>query len=253
MAIHFDPAWVCAVLLCALRVGAALGLTPILQSMGLPVRVRAMLVLAFSLLLAGSVPGAGTAALPDLGGLIAAACRELALGALMGFGIHTAFAAFAFAGNALDIQSGFNIANAIDPITHSQSPLLATLLSMVGLALLFATDMHHALLRALAWSLEQIPPGAAFTLPGPMVLARQFGTVFALGLVLAAPVLFCLFLLEVALAVLSRNLPQMNIFVLSAPVKIAAALFVLGLCGRHIQHLGAQIFERMLAFWNGAL
>lgn len=253
MTLDFNVAWVTAVLLCAMRLSALLVLTPVLQSMGMPVRVRLILILTLSLSLVSGMGLAPAVAMTDITAVIGAAINELLIGALMAFGIFTAFAAFHFAGSALDLQIGFNIANIFDPVTKSQSPLLASLFGMLAVMLFFTMDAHHAVLRGVAYSLERVPLGAAMAMPEPALVVRQFGTLFTFGLMLAAPLLFCLFLLELALAVLSRNLQQMNIFILSAPIKIAVGLVFLAMSAGHIGTVSKQIFDGIFTFWEAVL
>lgn len=253
MTLNFHATWLTAVLLCSLRLSALLFMTPILQAMGLPARVRVIFVLALSAMLVTGLQLAPVNPVGDVPALVGAGINELMLGALMAFGIFAAFAAFNFAGNALDLQIGFNIANAFDPVTRSQSPLLASLLALVAVALFFAVDAHHAVMRGFAYSLERIPLGSPMVQPDPALLIKQFGTIFSLGLMLAAPVLFVLFLLELALAVLSRNLQQMNIFFLAAPVKIAVGLIVMVATASHIGIVAEKIFNGVFTFWDAVL
>lgn len=253
MSLDFNVTWVTAVLLCAMRLSALLLATPLLEAMSLPAQVRVVLILALSLSLVSGLQLTPASAVTDLPALIGACINELLVGAFMAFGIFCAFAAFSFAGNALDLQIGFNIANAYDPVTRSQSPLLAKLLGMLAVMLFFAMEGHHALLRGFAWSLERIPLGVPMSLPEPALLVRQFGTVFSFGLLLAAPLLFCLFMVELALAVLSRNLQQMNIFILSAPIKIAIGLIFLAVSASHIGTVSKKIFDAIFVFWDGAI
>jgi len=245
--------WVTAVLLCSLRLSALLLMTPIWQAMNLPVRVRVLLVLTLAVSLVAGMRLSPVHAPTDLFALLKAGAGEVLVGGLMSFGIFVAFGAFSFAGNVLDLQIGFNIANIFDPLTRSHSPLIAALFGMVALALFFTMDAHHMLLRGLAYSLEQVPLGQMLELPGPAVLARQFGTVFSLGLMLAAPPLFCLFLVEICLAVLSRNLPQLNIFLFSVPVKIAVGMAVLAYVSGHFGSVTAKVFGTMFGFWEDVL
>jgi flagellar biosynthetic protein FliR len=253
MTLDFNMTWVTAVLLCSLRLSALLLLTPILQALGLPVRIRVLLILLLSLTLVSSMHLVPAKLPSDLPSLFAAGANELMVGALMAFGIFVAFAAFSFAGNALDLQIGFSIANIYDSTTRSQSPLIAALFGMTAVALFFTMDAHHTVLRGVAYSLERIPLGAAMDAPSPAVLAREFGSVFTLGLMLAAPALFCLFLVELCLAVLSRNLPQLNIFMLSIPLKIAIGLSILAYVAGHFGAVASKAFAGIFTFWERAL
>ncbi|MFZ6756307.1 flagellar biosynthetic protein FliR [Undibacterium sp. Ji50W] len=248
-----SASWVTAVLLCSLRLAALLLMTPIWQALGLPMRIRVILVATLAFSLVSGMQLTPAAVPTDLFGLVMAGLGEVMLGALMAFGIFVAFAAFSFAGNCLDLQIGFNIANIFDPTTRSHAPLIAALFGMVALALFFTMDAHHTLLRGLAYSFEKIPLGQMLELPPPMLLARQFGTVFSYGLMLAAPPFFCLFLVEIGLAVLSRNLQQLNIFMLSVPIKIAVGLAVLAYVSGHFASVATKAFGSLFGFWEDML
>ncbi|MES2933132.1 MAG: flagellar biosynthetic protein FliR [Pseudomonadota bacterium] len=253
MTLEFNATWVTAVLLCSLRLSALLLLAPFLQVSGLPIQIRALLIMLLATSLVVSIRLAPYMIPTDLPQLFAAGFNELAIGALMSLGIFVAFAAFSFAGNLLDLQMGFSIANVLDPITRSQSPLIAALFGLVAAALFFTMDAHHTLLRGIAYSLERMPIGTAMLWPTPADLMRQFGSVFTLGLMLAAPPLFCLFMVEVCLAVLSRNLPQMNIFTLSVPVKIAIGLSVMAYVSAHFGAVATKVFGGVFTFWERVL
>lgn len=253
MVIDVDIRWLVALLLCSLRISAVLMLAPILSAIGVPSRIRIVLTLALAL---GLVTGLHLPYhhLPtDISPLLGMAVQEIVLGAVLAFGIFAAFAAFHFAGSALDIQIGFNIANVFDPVTHSQAPLLASLFSLVAALLFFLLEGHHALIRGIAWSLERVPLGMAFPVSDPALIIRQFGTLFGFGLLLAAPVLFVLFLVEISLGVLSRTLPQLNLFLLSPPIKIVIGLCVLASVAGQFQTVASKIFGGLFHYWEAIL
>jgi len=250
MNLEFKLDWVLTFLLCSIRLSGLLLSAPFLQVLGLPMRLRAFLVLAISACLVSSAELGPVDLALDVGPLIALAVSELAIGALMSFALFIAFAAFAFAGNALDLQIGFNIANLFDPITRRYSPLIASTFGMVAVALFFSMDVHHAMLRGFAYSLEKLPLGSLFTVPEPMLLARQFGTIFTLGVLLAAPTLFCLFLVETAISVVSRNLQQMNVLLLSTPIKIVVGMWVLAYSAGRMGPVAEKIFDSVFLFWE---
>lgn len=109
----------------------------------------------------------------------------------------------------------------------------------------------------MAYSLERIPLGSPAPLPdaAPLatLVARQFGVVFTLGLALAAPVLFCLFLVELAMAVLARNLQQLNVFVLAMPVKIVIGLTLLAVLAPQFADVARRTFDTIFSFWEAVL
>ncbi len=255
MPLIFDVgmAWVEAILLCSLRLGAMLLMTPIIDGFGIPARIRVFIVLALSFTLVSSLPSGSTLPSTELWPFITAAAGELATGALLGFGALSAFAVFSFAGNLLDQQLGFGLANVFDPMTRSQSPLIASMFGFLAVVMFFTVDAHHALLRGFAYSLEEVPLGSGFHAFAPDMLVHQFGLIFSYGLLLAAPVFFCVYLVELGLAVISRNLPQMNIFMISMPVKIVCGLLLLSLLMPRLGPLFDKIYGSIFYFWKGVL
>src|SRR6185436_21069088 len=121
------------------------------------------------------------------------------------FGVFTAFAALLFGGRLLDIQIGFGIANVFDPVTRTQGPLVGTALNLMAIAVFFAIDGHHMLIRGLAYSLAQFPPGRPLSELNGAAVVAQFGVVFAYGLMIVAPAVIVLLLLDVGLAIAART------------------------------------------------
>src|SRR5262249_47188713 len=140
-----------------------------------------------------------------------------------------------------------------DPVTRRQAPVLATGFDLLAITAFFAIDGHHALVRGVAYSLQQLPPGS-FMASLPLVsVAKQFGLMFSLGIALVAPVVFCVFLSEIGLAMVSRVMQQMNIFVLGIPVKILVGLSVLVLSMAYIAPLMGKIFLSIFGYWEEVL
>lgn len=244
-----------AAVLLSLRLGAVLLLTPMLYAMSMPATVRVLLIVGLSACLALGLPGAsapvaGLASAP--GQLIAAAFTELALGATMALSILAAFAAFSLAGRLLDVQIGFGMAQVLDPATSQPIPLLTSAFNQIGVLVFFLVNGHHALMRGVAYSLERFPLGRPWPLEAtaPFVL-KQVGGLFSLGLALAAPVVVCLLLVELALGVVSRNLPQMNMFVIGIPVKIVVGLVALSFWFGGMGETMSRVYESIYRTWDG--
>ncbi|UGQ47984.1 flagellar biosynthetic protein FliR [Massilia endophytica] len=245
--------WIVAVLLCATRIGIVLQLTPLLSGFGVPVRIKVALVLAISAACVSRLAPPASAAPADLAGLALALVAELGNGALFAYGVSAAFGAVAFAGKVLDIQSGFGLGNVFDPVTRSQAPLLGAILGQLSIVVFFLSDAHHTLLRGLRFSLEQLPLGQALQIADPGLLVAQFGTIFSLGLVLAGPVAFLLFLLDIGLAVVSRTMPQMNVLMLGTPLKAGLSLGMLAALGPQLGPVLQRIFAALFNFWTALL
>ncbi|HHY93641.1 MAG TPA: flagellar type III secretion system protein FliR [Firmicutes bacterium] len=152
--------------------------------------------------------------------LILAAVRELAWGALAGFAASLCFAAVQLAGYYLDFELGLGIANVIDPTFGAPVPVAGTFLYLLALVAFLSVDGHHLILAALIRSFQVIPPGSAvLAARGGQGLVAEAGSMFLLGAQLAAPLVIPMFLANVALGLVSRTVPQMNVFVVGLPLK----------------------------------
>jgi flagellar biosynthetic protein FliR len=187
------------------------------------------------------------------GQLAIAATTEVAVGGIMALGMLAAFGAFSVAGKLIDVQSGLGLGGVYDPVTRGGAPLFATLFNLVGVATFFALDGHHALLRGVAYSLAQLPPGAGLSLDDATPLLRLVGLMFELGVALIAPVMLCLLLVEIVLAVSARVLPQMNVFVVAAPVKLIAAMAVLASAAPALGPAVTRVHAAIFRFWEQVL
>jgi flagellar biosynthesis protein FliR len=252
MQINVDAAWALAVFYVWLRLSCVFLLAPVPMVQGTPAVVRVLFTLALAALL---VTGGGVRpALPSFsaGQVLLGAIGEMVVGLTLAFGVFAAFGAFAMAGKILDVQSGFGLGVVYDPVTRAGAPMFATILNMTGVALFFALDGHHALLRGLAFSLRRSAPGAGLELSADAAVA-QFGLVFSYGIALIIPVILCLLLLELALAVASRTLPQMNVFVVSIPLKLVAALVVFAISAPTLGPAMERIYRSIFTYWESVL
>lgn len=241
--------WVANVLLLSVRLAALLLVTPLLQALPVPGTVRVLLVLALAAAIALPLPPVALAG--GLGALFAALLQEAAVGATLGLGVSMAFAGFALAGRLLDVQVGFGIGQVFDPQTRSQVPVLSAAFGLAGVLLFFLVNGHHALMRGVAYSLERVPPGRPWA-PGADAAAvlQQAAGLFTLGFALAAPVVLFLLLVEFALGVIARNLPQVNIFVLGLPVKVLAGLLALALWAGGMGEAAHRIYREIYRGWS---
>jgi len=250
MTLSLETAWILTVLLVALRFGAVILLTPVFAAGGVPTNVRVLFVLALSAVV---VAGLGTTLTVPMtvAALTKAAIGELIIGAVMAFGVFTAFGAFMLAGRIADMQLGFGVANLIDPATRTQAPLLGTFLNLLAVALFFAIDGHHLLLRGLAFSVQHIPPGVSWEHINTANVVAQFGAMFSYALVLVAPTMFVILLIDVVIAVIARTMPQVNVFIVSLPLKIFVGLAIFALTINFLSPVVGRIFGKLFEFWHG--
>lgn len=254
----FDKFWamqayLLSAFLLSIRLSAVFLATPIWSSSQMPITVRLLFLLLLSLALAlGLSPQqAGSIDLTDFFSLLFAIASELALGVLLSLGIVMAFGAISVAGRLLDIQIGFGIGQVFDPISRQQLPMLTTVFNQLAIVLFFSLNGHHALLRGLALSVEYFPLGRAWPIRASYTaIVKQVGALFSLGFSLAAPIVFCLLLIELALGVIARNLPQMNMFTMGIPVKIVLGLAALAMWHSGFGAVMSRTYASIYAGWG---
>jgi flagellar biosynthetic protein FliR len=247
---EIGTAWLGFVALLALRIAATFAMTPVLYAVPLPASVRVLLVLSLSVALASGI-SLPTGSETDWDSFLTAAIAELALGATLGLGILLAFGAFVVAGQLLDVQLGFGIAQVIDPVTARPVPILTSAFQYLAIVVFFLLNGHHALLRGIRYSVERFPVGAPWSLVNAVEpLMKQATGLFSLGFALAAPVVFCILLVEFVLGVVGRNLPQMNMFAMGIPVKIVVGLIALSLWFSGIGGVMTRVYASIATTWD---
>jgi flagellar biosynthetic protein FliR len=252
MSLRFDEAWMIATVLLWVRLGVLFFVSPIVSAARVPATVAVLFTLALSGLLAMTFQ---SHAVPSPGGLgfAVAVFGEVFVGALLGFALQCAFAAFSMAGQLLDVQMGFGMGAIFDPVTRSNTPVLGSLLSLFAVALFFAVDGHHAFVRGIAFSVTSLPPGSAPRGASLTDVLRPVGAMFTSAVAVIGPVLFLLLLVELVTMIASRVLPQMNVFFVAIPAKILLGLAALATSSAFIGPVMARAYVEIFRFWDGAL
>lgn len=252
-AIALETTWIAAVVLLSLRLAAVFLMTPILAAGAVPAPVRVLLILSLAAALVASLPVAATATtVPSgVGALVRAALTEVALGATLALGIQLAFAAASMAGEMLGVQIGFGLGQAIDPSSSAAVPLLSSAYSQLAIILFFLVNGHHALLRGIAYSLSRFPLGQPWPLEAALApTLRQIAGLFTLGFALAAPVVVSILLVDMALGVVARHLPQLNMLTLGIPIKIVVGLIALSLWFGRMGGVMTRVYEGIYRSWD---
>jgi flagellar biosynthetic protein FliR len=181
-----------------------------------------------------------------------AALGELVIGASLSFGFLAAYAATQVAGRVLDIQIGFGVAAVLNPAVQGFGSLLGSAFGMIAVAAFLGMNGHHVLIQALALSAQNVPPGAvSYTLDWAAVF-KQSGVMFTFGAALAAPVMLALLLTDIAMAVLARSMPLLNVFVLSFSVKIVLGLTGLAASIKLAEPLLRALYGTTFEYWERA-
>ncbi len=216
-------------LLVLARVGPLFVLAPIFSAKMIPARAKGIVAVALAI---GLAPLAlrGQQVPSDVWELAGLAVKEVFVGLAFAFALATLGAAVASAGAFLDTFIGFTFGSLVDPITGTQSGQMAQLYSLVGVAILVAIGGEEWIIQGLARTYEVMPllatPSLAALTAGAL---DAFVGIFRAALEIAAPVAIALVLTDVAFGMVSRTVPQMNVFAVGFPAKILVGLLIAGL------------------------
>jgi flagellar biosynthesis protein FliR len=198
-------------LLMSLRLAPAFSFAPPFTYVRAPAIVRVMLSIGLAAWIAIPHQNDISAITLDVGRFVSAAGTELMLGVALTLSLQLAFAALLTVGRTIDFQVGFGLAVLADPTLRTQMPLIGTLFAYAAGAVFFATAGPSDMLAVWHASLERVPIGAFSNSVDLPALSAYISAAFALSLGLAGGVLLALFLTDIAIAFLSRTLPQMNV------------------------------------------
>ena len=212
-------AWIAAFFFPLVRVLALLMAAPPFSNTALRSRTRLMIGLAVTLAIAPSLAEFPAIDPVSAAGLLVIA-QQIMIGFAMGFSMRLVFSAIDLAGNSISMQMGLGFATAYDPQSASQTGVLSELLGMISLLLFVGVNGHLMVLATLAHSFTVIPIG---TFPAPeswLNVARAVGFVFSSGLLLALPIVTILLITNIALGILGRVAPQLNLMAIGFPITI---------------------------------
>ncbi|MFW6381404.1 MAG: flagellar biosynthetic protein FliR [Bacillota bacterium] len=154
--------------------------------------------------------------------------RELAVGLTIGLLTYLVFAAFQLAGQFIDLRMGFRMANIVDPMRGTSSPLVGQLKNVLATLVFLSLNGHHILIEGLHRSFAIIPPGGMSVSSGFWeLLFRRSADVFIIAFKVALPIMGTIFIADIIFAFLARSIPQMNIFIVGFPVKIFVGILFL--------------------------
>lgn len=209
------------------RVGTLMMLLPGLGEQTLLPRMRLSIGLALTLILLPVVrpllpSSAGPAVI--MGTLIG----EIAAGLVLGLSARMVMAALQTAGNVVASQIGLSYAMTVDPTAGTQEAAIGNFLVLLGVTLIFATDLHHLAIAAIGDSYRLLPPGAV---PDSADAARLGVTAvargFSLAMKIAAPFVAFALLFNLGLGVLARMMPQLQVFFLALPASVLIGMLIL--------------------------
>lgn len=254
MNLSIPEAQLMALLLCSTRLAAWMLIAPPIATAGVPRQVRVMLAVAIALPVVPTAQAHAPA--PELAPIINGLVLQIVIGAGLGFVTRLIFSAIEGAGSLLDFAGGFSAAYAYDPFTQSSNAVLGRFYGMLASVLLFASNAHLVIFQGILRTFTAIPIDTGIRLSTlSSTLTHGLSSMFIATLQVAAPLMAVLFLADVALGIISRISPQLNVFQLSFPFKIILTLGLIGLSfallPRVITQLANDSARLMTGFGSG--
>jgi flagellar biosynthetic protein FliR len=226
--VSFLPALAAAFLLVFARVGTMLMLLPGLGELSVPVRLRLTVALVLAAVILPLHRSEYQIDLRAMGPVLQMLGQEILVGVLLGMTARLTISSLQVAGSVVAQQLGLGFVTAVDPTQGQQGVIVGNFLTLLGVTLLFATNLHHLVIAALDDSYSLFRPGEV-PLTGDMaaLITQTISGAFKVGIQLSAPFVVFGLLFNLALGLLSRLMPQMQVYFVGMPLSILAGLLIL--------------------------
>jgi flagellar biosynthetic protein FliR len=205
------------------RLSAFFIIAPVFSVRNVPVQFKIGLSVSLAIIAFSVIPIGSPIEIDSMFFLLV--LKEILIGLSLGFIAYLFFTAVQVSGSFIDIQMGFGIANVIDPQTGAQSPLMGNFKFIFAVLLFLSFNGHHMMIDAIIGSYKWLPmdqtwPNVFGSERLVEFLIMSFTTMFVFAFQMAAPIVGALFLTDLAMGMVSRAVPQVNIFILGLPLKI---------------------------------
>lgn len=235
-------------LLIFVRITSFFLIAPLFSRRGVPVQLK--IGLAFFLALFAFSSSAGDDSILLDGHYLFLIIKEVFIGLALGFTAALLLYAVQVAGAFIDFQMGFAIANVMDPQTGAQVPIIGHFQYTLALLFLLVVDGHHLMLDGVMTSFQLVPVETiSFSLENGEVgwfITTLFLQMFLIAMQMALPVVGALFLVDVALGILAKTVPQLNIFAVGFPLKIFAGFIMLILAMPVFFYVLQSLFKKIM-------
>ncbi|HVZ99268.1 MAG TPA: flagellar biosynthetic protein FliR [Caulobacterales bacterium] len=212
------------------RVGAMVMLLPGFGEPAIPARVRLSFALLLAAVLAPTLAERMPAPPEASWGMAGAIIGETVIGVMLGGAARLLVTALATAGQAMGLELGLSFAQTADPTMTQSGQIMAVFLGLMGLALIFATGLDHMFIAGIVGSYDLVAPGAPPPIgDGAQLALEAVSTSFRVGFQIAMPVIAAGLIFRVGLGVLSRLIPQIQVFFVALPLQVMGGFVVIAL------------------------
>jgi flagellar biosynthesis protein FliR len=233
-------AWLAAFLFPLTRILGLIASAPMFGNAAVPVSVKVSLGALMTLIVAPTLPAMPPVDPGSWQGMLIMA-QQLVVGLAMGFAMRLVFAAIELAGEVSSLTMGLGFATFFDPSTSGRSSAISQFLALVATMAFLAVNAHLALLSALVESFASLPIGGSLMDGGgSLELARWGARVFSAGLQISLPIVAALLVTNIAMGILTRAAPQLNLFGIGFPITLGVGLLSISLA---LPYLGTPIIN----------
>jgi flagellar biosynthetic protein FliR len=229
-----------------LRVSAILFSLPMIDSTSVPTIFKIGMAFTISIVIFPIIKNTVAVDNLSLYYFVIGAIGEIVLGLIIGFSIRLIFAGIQLGGQTAGNQMGFGLARVIDPVSGSESNAMSQFYNITAILLFFAINAHHIFLRGIIDSFTIIQV-QKFIFGNATIthISKIFGGMFVIAVKIGGPLIVALLLTSVALGLVARTVPQMNIFIVALPVKILGGMIFLGFCIPYLRYFIDKTFNSL--------
>ncbi len=231
-----------------LRIGAFLIVMPVIGASFVPTRVRILLAIVLTMVIAPVTPSPPSLDVLSAAGLVTV-IQEIAIGIVMGFLVQLVFDAIALGGQVISLGMGLGFAVFIDKTNGVNTPVLGQLFLMLGMLVFLAIDGHLTLIQLLAQSFQTLPIGdAGLSLPLLSDVLAWTANLFIFALKIALPAITAILVVNLSFGVMSRAAPTLNLFAVGFPITMLLGFLVIFLnMGVLVESISIFLDQSMLA------
>ncbi|MGH1350387.1 MAG: flagellar biosynthetic protein FliR [Methyloligellaceae bacterium] len=203
------------------RVGTMIMVIPGIGDRAVPIRIRLTFALGLTLILYPTLTGKLPTMPPEISMLLVHLIYEVIIGIALAFSVRLIIAGLHAAGEVIAVQTGLAFAQSVDPSQGIQGTLVSNFMSLLSVTLIFAADLHHILLQTIVDSYTLFPVGNLYPAEDFLQVAiRTLANAFRIGLQLAAPFIVFGLVFYLGVGILSRLIPQVQVFFVAMPANI---------------------------------
>ncbi|MBI3223031.1 MAG: flagellar biosynthetic protein FliR [Nitrosomonadales bacterium] len=245
-------AWLAALIFPLTRILAMIASSPVLGNRQIPARVKIGLSVLLTLIVAPTLTDLPEIPISSPQGLLTM-IQQIIIGIAIGFTMRLIFTAVEMAGELTGLQMGLGFASFYDPLNASYTPIIAQWMGILATLSFLALNGHLYMISALVESFHTLPIGSMMSAKSFFGVASWGGSIFAYALQISLPILAALLITNIALGILTRAAPQLNLFAVGFPVTLAVGFFVLILSTPYLAPLLDRLTQEAISTTTGIL